>query len=188
MHLQDAAFLPQIVTHFSHIRLGKTSTTCMRKKSSRVIVLALMCLAALQPSVALAITQSTAVVSGGVINFGAFSVLPGCVNCKVIISAAGIRSVVGAVVLSSSNTGSAATFRVTQTCNGGGCTTYSASAVATSAIAAGGVSMALGTFTFAQSTVVAKINTLSVGATLTIPSRGSGGTFSGGGFTVMTTP
>lgn len=159
------------------------------KNKVAVLALALACCGAFQPGSAFAVTQSTAVVSGGVVNFGSFAVLPGCANCSITITAAGVRSVVGAVILSSANNGSPATFQVTQTCNGGGCTTYSATAVATAALSGGGVAMTLGTFTFAQGTVAAKVNTLSVGATLTIPSKPtSAGTFSGGGFTVTTSP
>ena len=91
-------------------------------------------------------------------------------------------------MLSNVNPGSAATFSVTQVCNGGGCTAYTTTAAATAALPAGGVSMTLATFTFSQGALVGTVNTLSVGATLTIPNQGTAGTFSGGGFTVTTTP
>ena len=52
--------------------------------------------------------------------------------------------------------------------------------------------MALSAFTFnppaGPTGATGLVNTLSVGATLTIPSQGAAGTFSGGGFTLTTTP
>ena len=151
-----------------------------------------VCFCALQPSQVLGRTTSTTIaVTSGVINFGSFAVLPGCANCSITISPAGARRAVGAIVLSNVNPGSAATFSVTQTCNNAnpsGCSVYTAAAAATAALPAGGVAMTLGTFTLSQGALVGTVNTLSVGATLTIPNQGTAGTFSGGGFTVTTTP
>jgi hypothetical protein len=157
--------------------------------TARITAALLVCFCALQSSQILARTTSTTIpATPGVIDFGSFAVLPGCANCSVTISATGVRTASGAIVLTSASTGSVAKFSVTQTCSGGGCTVYTASGVANASLPAGGVAMTLGSFTFAQGTVVAKVNTLSVGATLTIPRQGSAGTFSGGAFTVTTTP
>ena len=155
----------------------------------------LVCFYTLQPGHVLAATNSTTIaVTSSVINFGAFIVLAGCANCSITISPTGVRSVVGAILLSNVNVGSAATFSVTQNCQGGNpkCTGYIPTAVATAILPAGGVNMTLSAFTFnppaGPTGAIGLVNTLSVGATLTIPSQGAAGTFSGGGFTLTTTP
>lgn len=159
------------------------------RSNARIAAAVLVCFCALQPTQVLAKTTSTTIpATSGVIDFGSFAVLPGCANCSVTISATGVRTASGAIVLTSASTGSVAKFSVTQTCNGGGCTGYTATGAATAPLPAGGIAMTLGTFTFAQDTAVAGVNTLSVGATLTIPGQGSAGTFSGGAFSVTTTP
>ena len=157
----------------------------------------LVCFWVLQPGQVLARTTKIVITAtSGVINFGSFSVLASCSNCSITISPAGVRSVIGGIVLSNLASSSAATFSVAQTCNPGtpsGCEGYTPVLAATAALPAGGVSMTLGTFTSLQSggtgnNVSAFTNILSVGATLTIPSQGAAGTFGGGGFTVTTNP
>ena len=152
----------------------------------------------LQPGRVLAATTSTTIaVTNGVINFGAFIVLTGCANCTISISPTGVRSVTGAILLSNINAGSPATFSVTQTCDQSGpapkCNGFTQGAVATAVLPAGGVNMTLSAFTFSPALPLTGsppsiTGAVSVGATLTIPSRGTAGTFSGGGFTFTTTP
>lgn len=161
------------------------------KCKSRVVALALACCGALQPGAVFANIQ-TVTIGSGVIDFGSFAVLPGCANCTVTIDATtGARNFTGAIVLTSANTGTKASLPVTVTCNngGGGCGTYVINGVTSNGPAsAGGVTMTLGNFTFSQTAIVNKANTIFVGATLTITSRPSAGTFNVGGFTVNTTP
>ena len=163
------------------------------KSASRVALLACFC--TLPPGYVLAATNSTTIaVTSSVINFGAFIVLAGCANCSITISPTGVRSVAGAILLSNVNAGSAATFSVTQNCQGGNpkCTGYTPTAVATAILPAGGVNMTLSAFTFnppaGPTGAAGLVNTLAVGATLTIPSQGAAGTFNGGGFTLTTSP
>ena len=153
---------------------------------------------ALLPGHVLAATTAVTIapISGGVINFGSFAVLAGCSNCSITISPAGARSVSGAIVLTSANAGSPATFSVTQTtCPSGNpkCSGFLPQSVTAPAVLpAGGVNMTLSAFTFSptvpQTGAQGLVTVVSVGATLTIPSRGTAGTFSGGGFTYTTTP
>lgn len=118
------------------------------------------------------------------LDFGTFAVLPSCTNCTVTVGTNGVRSRTGGVILSSSNNGRPGTFSVT--CNNGSCP-WSGTASGAPSIAAGGVTMTIGTFT----TLKAGANTpsvLAIGATLTIPNSGSVvGTYSSGNFTVTTT-
>ena len=163
---------------------------------STTIATLLVCFCVLQPGqVRAATTAVTITPISGAINFGSFAVLATCSPCTITIGPTGNRSASAGIVLSSSGPGSAATFTVAQTtCPSGNpkCTGYTVSAAAASALSAGGVNMTLGAFTFSPTTgptgAAGVSNTLSVGATLTIPSRGTAGTFSGGGFTLTTTP
>lgn len=152
---------------------------------------------ALLPGHVLAATTAvTIAVTSGAINFGSFSVLAGCSNCSITVSPAGVRTVSGAIVLTSAGAGSPATFTVTQSaCTGANpkCTGYTTAVASPVVFSAGGVNMSLGAFTFSQAAPLTGtnspvVNTLKVGATLTIPSRPTAGTFSGWGFTLTTTP
>lgn len=166
-------------------------------KSTSLAVL-LVCFYTLQPGRVLATTTSTTIaVTNGAINFGAFVVLPGCSACTVTISSTGVRSSTGAILLSNTNNGGAATFSVTQTCsNSGGapkCNGFAQSAAASAILLAGGVNMTLSAFTFSPALPLTGApptltGPVSVGATLTIPSQGAAGTYSGGGFTFTTSP
>jgi hypothetical protein len=135
--------------------------------------------------VANAAPKSTIVVVNAAIDFGSFAVLPACSNCSVTISPNGLRTASGAIVLTSANPGRAASFTVTQV---GGSPGYTAALTPTSvAQTNGGVVMTLGNFTTAQSPALPP-NTLSVGATLTIASSGTAGSYTGWTYTVTTTP
>ena len=156
----------------------------------------LVCFYTLQPGRVLAATTSTTITGAGVISFGAFVVLPGCSGCSITISPTGVRTVIGAILLSNTNVGSPATFTVSRTCDNGGqnpkCS-FATTAVATAVLPAGGVNMSLSAFTFTpvldgNPPLTNSPSQMSVGATLTIPSQGAAGTFSGGGFTFTTTP
>ena len=157
----------------------------------------LVCFCALQPGQAQAATTAVTITpaTGAAINFGSFAVLGTCSNCTITISPAGFRSASAGIVLSSSNVGSAATFTVTQTtCTGPApkCNGYTILGTSPSPLVAGGVSMTLGAFTFNPTVgptgAPGVVNTLSVGATLTIPSKPTAGAFPVGNFTVTTTP
>jgi hypothetical protein len=129
--------------------------------------------------------KTSIVVANGAIDFGSFAVLPACSNCTVTISPSGARTASGGIVLTSANPGRAATFTVTQTGSASG---YAAAFTPTSvAQTNGGVVMTLGNFTTAQSPALPP-NTLSVGATLTIASSGTAGSYTGWSYTVTTTP
>jgi hypothetical protein len=142
----------------------------------------------LPASKAFAASAATAVApTNSVIDFGSFAVLPSCSNCSVTISPAGARSATGGIVLTRANPGHAATYSVTES-GGCACKPYTAAFTPTSVAAtAGAVVMTLGSFTTSQS-AASPPNTLSVGATLTIASRGAAGTFSPWSFTITTTP
>ncbi|MDB5933469.1 MAG: hypothetical protein JWQ01_813 [Massilia sp.] len=118
------------------------------------------------------------------LDFGTFAVLPSCNNCFIQISAAGARSYTpGIVILSSTNNGRPAQFRVT--CNKGSCA-YTPTISGVSTITAGGVTMTMGSPTFSKSPANTT-STLSVGARLTIPSAGAAvGTFTSTPFTLAT--
>lgn len=150
----------------------------------------MICSFALWPNAILAKTQSiTLAATNSVIDFGSFSVLPSCTNCTITVSPAGVRTASAGIVLTSAKPGQAAAYTVTPTCNSGTCTAYTAVVTPSSAsLPAGGVTMTVGSFTLQQSATLPP-NTLSVGATLTIPSSGStAGTYSGAAFTITTTP
>ena len=158
----------------------------------------LVCFFTLQPGHVLAATTGTTIaVTSSVINFGAFIVQSACSGCSITISPTGVRSVVGAILLSNTNNGSAATFSVTQGCNNSGqapkCSGFTQSALATAVLPAGNVNATLSAFTFSPAVPItgsppSLVGSVSVGATLTFPSRGTAGTFSGGSFTFTTTP
>ena len=119
------------------------------------------------------------------LDFGTFAVLPSCANCTITMSATGARSKTGGVVLSNSNPGKPGAFSVT--CNNGSCT-WTPSVAGATTIAAGGVTMTVGTYTTAKAGPNTP-STVTVGARLTIPNAGAAtGTFSSGNFTVTTTP
>lgn len=165
-------------------------TLSVRQFKNKIAVGLLICSVAWWPVAVLAKTTSTAIVAtNSVINFGSFSVLPSCANCSITISPAGVRTATAGIVLTSAIPGRAASYSVTPTCNAGGCTAYTAAVTPTSvSLLAGSVTMTVGTFTLQQSATLPP-NTLSVGATLTIPSSGSAaGTYTGAAFTVTTTP
>lgn len=135
--------------------------------------------------IASAAPKTAIVAANGAIDFGSFAVLPACANCTVTISPNGVRTASGGIVLTSANPGRAATFTVTQV---GGSPGYAAALTPTSvAQTNGGVVMTLGNFTTAQS-ATSPPNTLSVGATLTIASRGTAGGYTGWSYTVTTSP
>ena len=166
----------------------------MFKSAAAAILLACFCV--LQPCQVWAATTAVTIAPiSGVINFGSFTVLATCSSCTITISPGGGRTASAGILLSNSSPFSAATFTVTQTtCPSGNpkCTGYAVAAAATSALSVGGVNMTLGAFTFnptvAPTGSAPLSNTLSVGATLTIPTRPTAGTSSGGGFTLTTTP
>jgi 3D (Asp-Asp-Asp) domain-containing protein len=119
------------------------------------------------------------------LDFGSFVVLPTCINCSITISASGVRTASGGIVLTSNNTGRPAKFNVG--CNNGACA-YTAAITSSVNMAAGGVTMIVGTFSNSQS-APATPNVLSVGGKLTIPSAGSAvGTYTSSNFFVTTTP
>lgn len=124
--------------------------------------------------------------TNSVIDFGSFAVLASCSNCTVTISPTGARTASGGIVLTAANPGRAAAYSVTE--GGCSCKAYTAAFTPTSVPAtAGGVQMTVGAFTTSQSATLPP-NTLSVGATLTIASRGAAGTYSPWTFTLTTTP
>ncbi|WP_232291626.1 DUF4402 domain-containing protein [Polaromonas sp. JS666] len=139
------------------------------------------------PGAGFAAPKTTIISVNTVINFGSFSVLPSCANCTITISPLGARTASGGVVLTTSNPGSAATYSVTAPGSG---VSYTAVFTPTSAtMAAGGVTMTVGSFTTLQNPSNGTPNTLSVGATLTIPNSGStAGTYTGAAFTITTSP
>lgn len=117
------------------------------------------------------------------VDFGTFAVLPTCSNCSITMSAAGARTASAGVVLSSNNVGKPGKFTVT--CNNGSCA-YTPTVAGSATIAAGGVNMTVGTFTFSKSPTNTT-STLSVGAKLTILTSGStAGTYSSTSYTLAT--
>lgn len=137
-------------------------------------------------------TTSSTLTAGASLDFGSFAVLPSCSNCTITISPTGVRTASAGVVLTSANPGSAGTYSYTATCNNGnpaGCQAYAEAVTPTSTtILAGGVTMTVGNFTTQQSSSIPP-NTLSVGATLTIPSSGAtAGTYTSTSFLITTTP
>jgi hypothetical protein len=85
-------------------------------------------------------------------------------------------------VLTSADPGRAASYSVAATCNGQGCDPYTQAVTPTSAtLPAGAVSMTVGTFTLLASGPLPNF-TMGVGATLTIPSSPSAGTYTGASF------
>lgn len=158
-----------------------------KNKISAVFLLGLVMgwpVAALAKTTAITITATNSV-----IGFGSFSVLPTCSNCTITVSPAGVRTASAGIVLTSAAPGQAAAYTVTPTCNAGGCSAYTAVVTPSSAsLPAGSVTMSVGSFTLLQSATLPP-NTLSVGATLTIPSSGSAaGAYTGAAFTITTTP
>ena len=143
-------------------------------------------------SLAQAKTTSSTLTAGVGLDFGSFAVLPSCSNCTITISPTGVRTASAGIVLTSANPGSAGTYSYAATCNNGppsGCQAYTTAITPTTVtISAGGVTMTVGNFTTQQSSSIPP-NTLSVGATLTIPSSGStAGTYTSGSFLITTTP
>lgn len=127
---------------------------------------------------------TTVTATAQILDFGTFAVLPSCANCTITMGTNGLRTATGGVILASTNVGKPGTFNVS--CNNGSCA-WSGTVSGSPTIAAGGVSMTVGTFT----TLKAGASTpsvLTVGAKLTIPNSGSvAGTYSSGNFTVTTT-
>jgi hypothetical protein len=166
------------------------NTHCLRRLKNRLAVALIVAAVACLPNAVLAKMTGLAIVptTDGVIDFGSFSVLPSCANCFITISPAGARTASAGIVLTSANPGRAASFTVTPTCNGGGCAVYTAAVTPNSAsLPAGGVTMTVGTFTLQQSATLPP-NVLTVGATLTIPSSASAGSYAGAAFIVTTSP
>ena len=133
--------------------------------------------------VASARTRSiTVTATNAVINFGSFAVLPSCANCSITISPSGTRTATAGIVLTSANPGQAASYSVVATCNGSSCDPYSSAITPTSAtLAAGAVTMTVGTFTLQPSGALPNF-TMAVGARLTIPSSPTAGTYTGAAF------
>ena len=124
----------------------------------------------------------TVTATNAVISFGSFAVLPSCANCSITISPSGARTATAGILLTSANPGQAASYSVVATCNGQGCDPYTAAVTPTSAaLPAGAVSMTVGTFTLLPSGPLPNF-TMGVGATLTIPSSPSAGTYTGASF------
>lgn len=118
------------------------------------------------------------------LDFGTFVVLPSCVNCSITIDPNGTRTATPGIVLSSKNTGSAARFSVG--CNNPSCT-YTVTISTSVSMAAGGVTMTVGTFTNSKSPATTP-SVLSVGGKLTIPAAGAAvGTYTSTSFTVTIT-
>lgn len=139
----------------------------------------------LAPLAAQAAPSTTVTATTQKLDFGTFAVLPSCASCTVIMSATGVRSKTGGVILSNTNPGKPGAFTVT--CNNGSCT-WGASAAGATTIPAGGVTMTVGSYTVAKAGANTP-STVTVGATLTIPNAGvARGTFGSGNFTVTTTP
>ena len=130
------------------------------------------------------------------IQFGSFVVLPSCANCTITVSTAGVRTASAGVLLATGGAPSAASFTVSSTgANNNNKAQYTviAPVAATPAVnmAAGGVTMTVGTFTSAQAPVPTKLsptNTLFVGATLTIPNSGATAGNHSTSFNVTTNP
>lgn len=111
------------------------------------------------------------------LDFGAFSALTGG---TVVISTAGARSATGAVVLSASDTGNAASFTVTGQADATYAITLPPSATLTHADTV--TTMTVGTFTSNPSstgTLTAGTETLTVGGTLTVASSQAAGSYTG---------
>lgn len=165
--------------------MEKTPFLCQFKNKAATAFF--ICSFALWPNATLAAPKSTAIAAtNSVIDFGSFSVLPSCVNCTITVSPTGVRTASAGIVLTSAKPGQAAGYSVTcSNCP----TSYTAAITPSSAsLPAGGVTTSVGSFTSQQS-ASGPPNTLSVGATLTIPSSGSAaGTYSGAAFTITTTP
>lgn len=163
---------------------------CLPRLKYRLALALLVASVACLPNTVLAKMTSLAIAqtTDGVIDFGSFAVLPSCANCTVTISPSGARTFSGGIVLTSANPGRAASFTTTPTCNGGGCAGYTAAVTPNSAsLPAGGVTMTVSAFTLQQSATLPP-NTLTVGATLTIPSSASAGSYTGAAFLITTTP
>ena len=148
----------------------------------KVALIVGVCLVTWGP-IASAKTQSVTVTAvNAVISFGSFAVLPSCANCSITISPSGVRTATAGIVLTSANPGQAASYSVVATCNGSGCDPHTQAVTPTSAaLPAGAVSMTVGTFTLLASGPL-PIFTMGVGATLTIPSSPSAGTYTGASF------
>lgn len=140
------------------------------------------CFIAWVPAASAKTVSVTVTATNAVINFGSFAVLPSCANCSITISPSGARTATAGIVLTSANPGQAASYSVSATCNGQGCDAYSSAITPTSAtLTGGGVTMTVGTFTLQPSGTLPNF-TMGVGATLTIPSSPTAGTYTGASF------
>jgi hypothetical protein len=133
-----------------------------------------MCLAPMlalliAPPAAQAAADKPTIVLVQSLDFGTFVVLPSCVNCSITMNPNGTRTATPGIVLSSKSTGRPAQFSVG--CNNPSCT-YAVSIPGTFNLAAGGITMSVGSFTSSKSSATTP-SMLSVGAKLTIPSSGS---------------
>ena len=160
----------------------------------KLVAVFLFCLPALIPAASWAATAAIVAINPR-INFGSFAVLPSCVNCTITVSPAGVRSFTGGVILTSGVAANAASYTVTISgANNNAQAVYTVVTPwvpASVNMVAGAKTMTVGAFTSAQSVVPTKLspsNTLTVGATLTIPSSIAAGAYTSGAFTVTTSP
>ena len=148
----------------------------------KVALIVGVCLFTWGPVASAKTTALTVTATNAVISFGSFAVLPSCANCTVTISPSGVRTASAGIVLTSANPGQAASYQVVATCNGQACDPHTQAITPTSAaLPAGAVSMTVGTFTLLASGPLPNF-TMGVGATLTIPSSPSAGTYTGASF------
>jgi hypothetical protein len=118
------------------------------------------------------------------LDFGTFVVLPSCVSCSITMNPDGTRTATPGIILSSKSTGRPAQFSVG--CNNPSCA-YTVSVTTSVSMAAGGITITVGTFTTLKSPA-ATPSVLSVGARLTIPTSGAAvGTYTSTSFMVTTT-
>jgi hypothetical protein len=118
------------------------------------------------------------------LDFGAFVVLPSCVNCSITMNPDGSRTATPGIILSSKSSGRPAQFSVG--CNNPSCTNTVSVSTSVS-MAAGGVTMTVGSFTTSKRPATTP-SVLSVGGKLTIPQSGSAvGTYTSTSFMVTTT-
>lgn len=164
-------------------RLARASTGA-RKAALLASVFAGAGLGAYQAHAATATANGTATVMTPIaitkdvdLDFGAFSALTGG---TVVISPAGARSATGAVVLSATDTGNAASFTVTGQADATYAITLPASATITHTDTV--TTMTIDTFTSNPSstgTLTAGTETLTVGGTLTVASSQAAGSYTG---------
>lgn len=119
------------------------------------------------------------------LDFGAFVVLPSCINCTITVPLTGARTATAGIVLMDNiNPGRPAQFNVT--CNNTPCA-FSVLTPAGVTMSAGGVSMTVGGYVSTR-TSTSTPSTITMGATLTIPSNGSLPNTYAKNFTVQTSP